>query len=1195
MRLRRLDLIRYGHFTNRSFAFPLGRNPPPLEGGVRGGGRGVNRDFHIVFGPNEAGKSTALAAIEDLLFSIPVHSPYNFLHDYSSMRIGAVLENGEESLEVVRRKGSKNTLLGNDGLPFPAGEVLLRTFLAGAGRSFFERMFSLDHLRLEVGGREILEAKDEIGQMLFSAGTGIAGLRARLTKLSDEADELWAERRAAHRKYYQAEDKLKHAEQELRWQILTANKWRELKRTYETEEEAYSKVEAEFESVSAKRTRLGRIRRVYRNIRGKAEIDERIAALGRVIRLPEDSRQVLAESERKESEASTRIDTHSARLVKVREELETLSCDEQLLLHADDIGQLHERRIEIRGEKADLPKRQAELDVAETELRDLARELDWQEDEVGELTARIPKRTQLRAVRSLLAQHGELASGVEDRKVTLEEMEAERAELQGRLDAMGKTTDVSKLVAVIKTVRENVDVAGRVRGEEQRVKDAQERIDRLLSSLHPSFPSEEDVARTQVPSREEVRDHRDVVNDWKRRTRESDQQLKTAEQELERTRKNYKNAVRKEQAVTSEELQTARNDRDALWSLIKQKYIENVPISDDDAQRYSDVPDHLATAFEPAMRTADELADRRFDNAEESGRLAETSRNIDEQENSLEQMRMQQEALTGEGERLDADWKTLWSISSIKPLTPDAMLEWLEVRDELLKAIEGRAEARGVLEIRRKEEREAKESILVELSLLGIDRAELEDCDLRVILERADIERRKYEQEAEDKAQLLKDLQEAATNVTRRCRELTRAKEAKSLWQEKWSAALTELGLATDSNPEDVSAQIDVIDQMRETVVRINELRLQRIDKINRDITEFESDVAKSLIGLADDLAGTVAEDAVLEIEKRLSETQRIRDLRANKEKEIEEIENTIRSLEKERQESRDSVDHLMQSASADTTGELKSAIEKSDSLHALHEQLNTILQTLEQEGDGLSVIDLEAECDAVDIDRIVAQEETTGAELKTLRDQLTAAAEARSQARGAFQAIGGDDAAARAEAKRQEALVEIREVSERFVRVRTSAMLLQWAIDRYRQEKQAPLLKRAGELFASITGESFKDLRVDYDEIDQAHLIGLRPDGKVVDVPGMSSGTADQLYLALRIASIEDYLERADALPFVADDLFINFDNDRAGASFEVLSKLSEKTQVLFFTHHLHLLEIAKETLEGSISIVDLSEEEKT
>ena len=111
--------------------------------------------------------------------------------------------------------------------------------------------------------------------------------------------------------------------------------------------------------------------------------------------------------------------------------------------------------------------------------------------------------------------------------------------------------------------------------------------------------------------------------------------------------------------------------------------------------------------------------------------------------------------------------------------------------------------------------------------------------------------------------------------------------------------------------------------------------------------------------------------------------------------------------------------------------------------------------------------------------------------------------------------------------------------------------------IDRYRREKQAPLLKRAGELFATITADSFIDLRVDYDENDQARLIGLRPDGKIVDVPGMSSGTADQLYLALRIASIEDYLERADALPFVADDLFINFDNDRAGAGFEVVVQI--------------------------------------
>ena len=1176
MRLRRLDLLRYGHFTDRSFELPAG-----------------NADLHIVFGPNEAGKSTALSAIEDLLFGVQMQSPYNFLHDYSSMRIGAVLENGEESLEVVRRKGSKDTLLSTDGFPFPRGEAALRPFLAGADRSFFERMFSLDHVRLEAGGREILEAKDEIGQMLFSAGAGIAGLRGRLTDLSNEADGLWAKRRAEHRKYYQAEDKLKAAERELRRQTLAAAKWQELKKNVESAGEVHAEVEDKFEKVSAERTRLGRIRRVHRYVRRKAELDEQISALGVVVPLLEDARQVLGESERKESESSTRIDMLSNRLAKAREELEALTYDEQLVLRVDDVRQLYERRIEIRGEKADLPKRQAELDAAEADLHTLATELGLQEKEAGELIARIPERTKLGAVRSLLGQRGELASNVENRTVTLEETEAEHTELQRRLDAIGETSDVSRLEAVIKTVRKSGDVIGRVRSAGQQVKNAQERVDRLLSSLHPSVPSEKDAAEIQVPPRREVQRHRDMVQDWERRTHETAQQLATVEQELWQARKIFQNAARDEHAITIEELQEARGNRDVLWRLVKQKHIENVPISDDADHRYADVLDDLAAAFEPAMRTADELSDRRFDNAKAAGRLAEMSRNISKQKDRSTQLLKRQETLTQEGEHLDAAWQALWDTAPFEPLVPDAMLEWLETRDEWMEAIELRDEAKGNLEVQQKEELEAKDNLLEELSSLGTDHAILETDTLPVILERADSVRREYEQKAEAKALLDTSLQKAETHIGRRCRELARAKQAWSQWEEEWSAALTGLGLATGSNPDDVSARIDVIDQMREKVGRINDLRHQRIDKINRDITDFEAVVATIVSELADDLVGTAADDAVLEIEKRLEKAQRIRDLQASKEKEVEEIENNMHALEEDRQKARDSVNHLKDAAGADTGGELMSAIEKSDALRALQGDLGTTLQTLEQEGDGLAIADLKAECDAIDIDQIVAREETSVAELKTLHDRLTASAETRSQARDAFQAVGGDDAAARAEATRQEALSEIRQGAERYVRARSSALLLQWAIDRYRQEKQAPLLKRAGELFATITEGSFKDLRVAYDEKDQARLTGLRPNGEVVYVPGLSSGTVDQLYLALRVASIEDYLDHADVLPFVADDLFLNFDNDRAGAGFEVLGELSKKTQVLFFTHHLHLLDIARETLGDSISVVNLNEEQ--
>ena len=1173
MRLRRLDLLRFGHFTARSFELPVGE-----------------RDFHIVFGPNEAGKSTALSAIEDLLFGVPPRSPYAFLHDYSSMRIGALLENGQGSLEVVRRKGSKDTLLGPDDVPLHGGEAVLRPFLAGVDRSFFARMFSLDHVRLETGGREILKAEGEVGQMLFSAGAGIAGLPDRLADLAREADGLWAPRRAAHRKYYQAQDKLQEAEAELRQHTLTANRWRELGRALESAEDAYATIEHEFEKVSAERTRLGRVRRVHRDVRRKAEKEKAIAELGEVVSLPENSHRVLEASERAESEASARIDTLSGQLATAREELKGLEFDENLLRRAEDIKELHERRIEIRRERADLPKRQAELDAAEADLRALAVELGWREGGSEEVIARIPARAELAAVRSLLGRRGALALDVENRAAALEEAEADTAKLRRQVEALGEVTDVSGLATVITAVRERGDLDGRMRAAEQQVEDARGRIERVRSSLHPSVPSEKDAVEMQVPPRARVQAHRDRILDWERRNREVIQDIVKAEQEVERLRRDFQQVVSCERAITVEELEGAREYRDELWRLVKKKHIENLPLSGDDVHGHADALEDLGAAFEPALRSADELADRRFDNAEAAGRLAELSRTIAEKEHDVAQLHARQEGLVQEREGLDAGWEALWGETPLEALVPDAMLEWLDTRDELLEAVERRAEAAGALEVQRKESREANESVLAELSVLGIDRAAMAHDALPVVLERADSVRREHEQKAEAKARLDESLREATTLVERRRREFVRAEQARLQWQEAWSAALTTLGFAADSEPEAVSARIDVIDQMREKAGRISDLRHQRIGKINRDIADFEAVVASMVSEVAGDLAGAAAEEALLEIETRLEDAERTRDLRERKEKETGKVENEVRGLVEERQRARDSFGHLRNAAGVESDDELRKAIERSDSLRSLRGELDATLQRLRQEGDGRTPVELERECEGIDVDGLAAREESTAAELTTLRDRLAAAAEDRSQAREASQAAGGDDAAARAEAGRQEALAEIRDVSERYVRVRSSALLMQWAIDRYRREKQAPLLRRAGHLFATITGASFESLRVDYDEKDQPYLTGLRPGGEVVRVSGMSSGTVDQLYLALRVAAVEDYLDHGQALPFVADDLFINFDDDRAGAGLRVLGELSRKTQVLFFTHHSHLLDIARDALGDSVYAVNLN-----
>ena len=1174
MRLRRLDLLRYGHFTDCSLELPF-----------------VDNDLHIFLGSNEAGKSTALAAIEDLLFGVSTRSPYDFLHGYSAMRIGARLENGRELLEIIRRKGAKDTLLGTDGLPFPGGEAALRPFLAGADRSFFRRMFSLDHVRLETGGQEILEAKDEVGQMLFAAGTGITGLRGRLARLTSEADELWASRRAQHRKYYVADDKLKAAEKELRERVLTARKWQELKRAFDDAKQAYADVEGDFEKLSAESKRLSRIRRVYRNVRRKAELEEKIDALGTVVSLPEDAQDVVEKAREKEFEASVRIDTLTGQRDAAQAELDALTYDERLLTYAQDVERLHERRIKVRGMRTDLPFRIAELKAEQDRLRGLAKELGWRDENAEELIAQIPTRAKLSGVRSLLNRHGGLDSDVQNKDLSLKKAEVEQSELQKRFDSMGEIADVAKLEALVKVVRQKGDISGRVRHTDQLVEELQRRVDQLFSSLHPDVQSEQVAMEIEVPPRMAVENHRAAVQDLERRIHDADEKSTADRRELRRARKSMRDFARDERIVANETLQAARNDRDALWRLVKKKYVERVPVSGDQAGPHADALDDLASALESAMAATDELADLRFDNAKAAAQLTVWSQDIRDRQDGLKQLEEQQEALAREAERLDARWKALWQESRLQPREPATMLEWLDVRGALLEAIESRERAAADLELQAGEEITAKAALLEQLVSLDADYAELENDTLAVILERADGVWRRHQQDMLAKTQLRERLQNAATDVDDHRLELAQARTAWTQWSQEWVAGLQELGLKTNANPDAVSAQIDIIDQMGQVATSMDNIRRERIDKINGEIVAFEKEVATMISELAGDLAYLRPDDAVLQIEERLTEARRVRERKDQVGQRIDKTKEDLREQKSSRKAVRESVRRLMDTAGVATNSELRNVIEKSNELRKLREELAEVLDELSEAGDGFPITQLEAECNDVDLDQVAAKEEAMDAELRTLKERLTDKAGAKSTAEREMEEIDDDATAARAEAKRQEALAELREVSERYVRVRSSAMLLQWAIDRYRREKQAPLLRRAGELFAIITGNSFADLRVDYDSNDNASLVGLRPNDEVVLVAGMSSGTADQLYLALRIAAIEDYLDRADALPFVADDLFVNFDDQRAAAGFRVLGELARKTQVLFFTHHSHLLDIARETLGGSISIVNMNE----
>ena len=198
---------------------------------------------------------------------------------------------------------------------------------------------------------------------------------------------------------------------------------------------------------------------------------------------------------------------------------------------------------------------------------------------------------------------------------------------------------------------------------------------------------------------------------------------------------------------------------------------------------------------------------------------------------------------------------------------------------------------------------------------------------------------------------------------------------------------------------------------------------------------------------------------------------------------------------------------------------------------------------------------------------------------------------------RGLDQAIGaerselarmdGSDRAAEAAEIAQTLLAQLQGDVARYATLKLAETVMRRGIERYRDKNQGPILARAGVLFAGMTGGSFARLHIDDDGDGRSVLKGARPDGRLVGVEGMSDGSHDQLYLALRLASLESWLDSHEPVPFVVDDILLNFDDVRAAAALLALAELSRRTQVLFFTHHRHIVELARSHLARDVVFV--------
>jgi uncharacterized protein YhaN len=131
-----------------------------------------------------------------------------------------------------------------------------------------------------------------------------------------------------------------------------------------------------------------------------------------------------------------------------------------------------------------------------------------------------------------------------------------------------------------------------------------------------------------------------------------------------------------------------------------------------------------------------------------------------------------------------------------------------------------------------------------------------------------------------------------------------------------------------------------------------------------------------------------------------------------------------------------------------------------------------------------------------------------------------------------------------------------------------------------YEIERQPEVLRQASVFYSVMTEGRYARVIA---PLDGAEILVERADGVRLSPQSLSRGAAEQLYLAMRLALVRQYASHMDALPVVFDDVFVNFDPERAGNTLQAVRELSRTHQVLLFTCHPHLVRLVEEIVPSA------------
>lgn len=1188
MRLRRLDLTRYGRFTDYSLDFGEFLTGKP--------------DFHIVYGPNEAGKSTLRNAFLDFLYGIEKQSAYGFHHPYASMQIGGLIEANGASHDLVRLKKDKNDLLDATGQPI--ADIALTTFLGSIDRAGYETMFSLDDDSLQEGGESILKSEGDLGRLLFSAASGLSEFGDIVDRARAETEQFY---RPRTRKCTLAEAKAKL--RELKDQAASIDvQARDYRDLVGNEVAALELYENGLTQRDEARTVFEHLRRTHDALRPWRKLLGLRADIEPLATLPDipvgwstEAQDLLS------AEAQVRAECAAVRrrMEVLEADLDDLLVDEDLIASASLFARLKESDLRARYIAADdIPNRERDLAVIDADLLRLMQR-------ICQDTSRDPHSLLLSAdrvgtVNDLLDRWPGLVTARQSARDEIEKARDRLAFAVKRLETIGSGSNPVRLEMILETVQgaaHDKTIRSLESTHELARRDLEDAFARLAPwtgarNLDGGDLDGDALSRLVVP-------HSDQVSQWKtdfesvrQETADLARETTVRTEEHERLEAEIDAAMLSAGGADEAAYSSARAKRAAAWRAHRRDLSTlaqlNAPKGSKDLESVGDNLEKSADVFEAALAEQDGLSVLRFERASDLAHLRQLE--ADEIRVDAEIARLRRKADELEARRTDLFGPIDLVLKSLElPLdrAPGALQAWLEQRQTTLATWQGFRKAGDDLNLAQAACSQDVNLLASELSAAGLKVLEPVSMIQLVAMARDEIARAR--KSAADANSAEKAREEAQRDLAERARSGERIDDQHDGWMQEWEAALNQTWLAETESKQSPTGMRDILLLLSDLAAHLekhNDLT-HRIDAMRDDRVRFEQAVE----ALANACVTTFSKEAALRIaddlENRLAEALQQQKWRKEKRAELRDEGEALHVTEERSQQIQSRFDQMRALFPSDSISELLGVLDRARKKMDLAAQIAEVERDLTETLGAGSLSEAETVLAVVANDQVALDDLATqraGAEqtLVDMDSHVSSLFHDLKTAETALASVDGDSAVARIEEERRTLLLDIEEKTKTYLNLSIGTMMAENALRTYRDRHRNSMMTRAAEAFAGITAGAFSGLTTVPGKISEI-LLGVRSDGSSIVASDMSKGTRFQLYLALRIAGYAEFADHRMAFPFFADDIMETFDDDRSAETFHLLSSMATRGQVIYLTHHRHLCEIAQAKSQGGVTIHEL------